>query len=64
MKGSFENEFGYENALRKLNAKEEKIIKFKLPIEDSNRTLIKIIKTSSTSKIYPRKFIEIKRNPL
>ena len=64
MKGSFENESSYENALRKLNAKEEKIIKFKLPIEDSNRTLIRIRKTSSTSKIYPRKFIEIKRNPL
>ena len=64
MKGSLENELNYENALLKLNSQEEKIIKFKLLIEDSNRTLIKIKKINFTPKLYPRKYVEIKRNSL
>ena len=64
MKGNIENELDYTNALIKLLATQEDIIKFKLPYEESNRTLIKIIKNKTTSKIFPRKYIEIKRNPL
>ena len=64
MKGNIENELDYNNALIKLYSTQNKIIKFKLPYEESNRTLIKVIKNKTTSKIFPRKYIEIKRNPL
>ena len=64
MKGNIENEIDYNYALNKLNASQSDIIKFKLPKEDSNRTLIKIIKNTNTKKIFPRKYNEIKRNPL
>jgi len=64
MKGNIENELNYSNALNKLSALQENIIMFKLPYEESNRTLIKIIKNKPTSKIFPRKYFEIKRNPL
>lgn len=64
MKGNIENEIDYTYAMNKLNCSLENIIKFKLPIEESNRTLIKIVKNNTTSKIFPRKYIEIKRKPL
>lgn len=64
MKGNIENEIDYNYALDKLSASQLDIIKFKLPNENSNRTLIKIIKNKSTKKIFPRKYVEIKRNPL
>lgn len=53
-----------KNALEKLNAKIEKIEEFKLPIEESERSLIKIKKIRSTNKKYPRRNTEIKNNPL
>ncbi len=64
MKGNIETEQPYNNAINKLNCSLENIIKFKLPIEESNRTLIKILKNNTTSKIFPRKYSEIKRKPL
>ena len=64
MKGNIENEIDYSYALEKLNASQKDIIKFKLPEEESNRTLIKIKKNKTTNKIFPRKYIEIKRKPL
>ena len=64
MKGSLENEIDYSLALNKLESSEVEKIKFKLPSEESNRTLIKIKKNKSTSKLFPRKYVEIKRNPL
>ena len=64
MKGNIENELDYSNALIKLSATQSNMIKFKLPYEESNRTLIKIKKNKTTSKLFPRKFIEIKRNTL
>ena len=64
MKGNMNNEPHYELALKKLNCIEENIIKFKLPIEESNRTLIKIKKEQKTIIKYPRKIIEIKNNTL
>ena len=64
MKGNLENEKDYSYALDKLNSTQINIKEFKLPIEESNRTLIKIIKNKTTSKLFPRKYNEIKRNPL
>lgn len=64
MKGNIENEIDYTYALDKLNALQIELIKFKLPIEESNRTLIKILKNKTTLKLFPRKYIEIKRKPL
>ena len=64
MKGNLENEANFENAINKLNCKLENILKFTLPIEKSNRSLIKIIKKNSTPKIFPRKYNEIKKKPL
>jgi len=64
MKGNMENEIDYKYAMNKLNSIQKDIIKFKLPYEESNRTLIKIEKINKTQKIFPRKYNEIKRNPL
>ena len=64
MKGNVENEPDYNNAIKTLNCSLGNIVKFKLPIEESNRSLIKIIKEKSTSKLFPRKYNEIKKKPL
>ena len=64
MKGNIENEPEYNNALKYLNCNLGNIIKFKLPIEESNRSLIKIQKKKSTSRSFPRKYNEIKKKPL
>ena len=64
MKGNIENEPDYSNAIKKLDCSLGNIVKFKLPIEESNRSLIKIIKEKSTSKLFPRKYSEIKKKPL
>lgn len=64
MKGNISNEVPYNNALKKLNCYQKDIIEFKLPIENSKRSLIKIEKKAPTSKLFPRKYNDIKRNPL
>lgn len=64
MKGNIENEIDYSFALNKLKSSQNELLKFKLPYEESNRTLIKIIKNESTPKLFPRKYTEIKRKPL
>ena len=64
MKGNIETEIDYKYALNQLSAQEVDLIKFKLPYEESNRTLIKIMKNKPTKNIFPRKYIEIKRKPL
>lgn len=64
MKGNIENEPNYDKALKQLNCRLINIIKFKLPIEESNRSLIKIKKEKSNSKLFPRKYNEIKKKPL
>ena len=64
MKGNIEKEPNYKNALGKLNCELKEINTFKLPIENSVRSLIKIKKNNSISKIFPRKFSEIKKRPL
>lgn len=55
---------GISNYEKKLNLQEQKIINFKLPIEESNRTLISYKKMSPTSLLYPRKYTEIKKKSL
>lgn len=64
-KGNCEEEItNSENALKKLDSKIEKLEKFKLPKEESNRTIIKITKQKITNNKYPRKNSEIKNKPL
>lgn len=53
-----------EENLKILSSGIEKIKVFSLPIEASNRTLIKIKKENIIEKKYPREFKEIKRKPL
>ena len=64
MKGNIEKEPEYTSAIKKLCCNLDSIVKFKLPLEESNRSLIKIIKINSTPKLFPRKYSEIKKNSL
>lgn len=64
MKGNIDNEPDYNNAIKQLGCSLGNIMKFKLPIEESNRSLIKIIKEKKTSKLFPRKYRDIKKKPL
>lgn len=64
MKGNINNELQYKNIIKKLNCSIDNIIEFQLPIENSKRSLIKIKKEKSTPKIFPRKYSEVKKNPL
>ena len=52
------------NAIKTLGGVIKEIKEFKLPKENSLRTLVKIEKTVKTSVKYPRKFNEIKKKPL
>ena len=64
-KGNVEEEIkSSENALKVLNSVIENKIEFKLPKEESTRTLLKIKKQTKTNKIYPRKFSDMKKKPL
>lgn len=54
----------YEHSLKILDSKIVNVNEFLLPIEDSQRTIIKIEKLNYTNKKYPRKFSEIKKKPL
>lgn len=63
MKGKSESEDA-NNALKLLSSKIEIIDNFLLPVENSNRTLIKVKKEAKTSSKYPRKFADIKKKPL
>ena len=53
-----------KNAISKLYLKEVDEIKFILPVEESNRCLVKYLKEKKTDKKYPRKFSEIKKRSL
>ena len=64
LKGNIDNEPEFKNAIEKLNCSLGNIISFKLPIEESNRSLILIKKEKSTSKVFPRKYNIIKKQPL
>ena len=62
MKGNVED--NADNAINKLKCNLGNVIEFKLPIEESNRSLIEIIKVSRTPKLFPRKYSDIKAKPL
>ena len=65
MKGNITEEINNtKNAFKKLNASIIEIIDFKLPIENSTRTILKSRKTKKTNSLFPRKYNEIKKNPL
>lgn len=53
-----------ENALKTLNFRLEKMYQFKLPVEESTRTILKIKKLNTVSQKYPRDFAKIKHKPL
>lgn len=60
MKGEVNNELiASTNAIKKLGGEIEETITFKLPIEYSIRTLIKIKKITETPNIYPRTYDKI-----
>ena len=52
------------DALKVLNLKINNVLEFKLPFEESNRTLVDIVKISQTSLKYPRRYAEIKKKPI
>ena len=65
MKAEAANEINSaQKAIRTLGCVLKDTIMFKLPYDAGVRTLIKIEKISKTNDKYPRKFSEIKKNPL
>ena len=65
MKSNVDEELkNIDNAIKELNIKQESIIEFSLPYEESKRTLIKYTKLRKTSNKYPRRFAIIKQKPL
>ena len=63
MKANIDNEIEEsKNILNKLDCTIEKVLDFKLPIENSTRTLVIIKKNNKTSVKYPRRFDLIKKN--
>ena len=55
---------GLNQVLNELGAEQIDSIKFNLPFENSQRTLLKIQKVKKTKLKYPRPFSEIKKKPL
>ena len=65
MKSNIDNEItNIDNYYKKLDITKINEIKFKLPIENSNRTLIIYRKNNKTNNIYPRKYTEIKKKDI
>ena len=65
MKSNVEEELiNIDKTLEKLKCKFVNKIEFKLPVENSTRTLVKIEKLEKTPNTYPRKFEQIKKKPL
>lgn len=65
MKANCEEELiDINKKLGKLGLQFSNIDKFTLPVENSNRSIIKIEKKCKTNKIYPRTIDKIKKNPL
>ena len=52
------------DALKVLNLKINNVLEFKLPFEESNRTLVDVIKVDKTPQKYPRRYAEIKKKTL
>ncbi len=69
VKGNFVTMKGNKEELskdiyNKLSIKKTKEIEFKLPVENSNRTLTLYNKIQSTNSIFPRRYSEIKKKSL
>ena len=65
MKGNIENDItNLDNYINKLKLSNIDVISFQLPIENSNRNLIKFSKLEKTPDIYPRKYTEIKKEKI
>lgn len=65
LKSNIDNEIeDIENYQKKLNLSTIETINFLLPIENSNRTLIKFTKENSTNMKYPRSYKEIKKSSI
>ena len=65
MKGDITEELkDSKNAINELGVIIKENIKFKLPEENSTRTLLKFQKITKTNKNYPRDFTKIKKFPL
>lgn len=65
LKSNIESEYqNIENYYKKLFLRNEKIIKFTLPYENSQRTLYKIEKYQKTPDIYPRIYSQIKKKDI
>ena len=65
LKSNIDNELiNINNYYQKLGLTDEEIIKFKLPYEDSLRTIYKIKKIKKTPLIYPRKYSQIKKKDI
>lgn len=63
MRGSNDS-LGSDMACKALNGKISKVISFKLPYEESQRTLVLVQKKGICNKKYPRRYSEIKKKPL
>lgn len=64
MKGTSEEIRGSRGAITILGGTIEDTIEFKLPKENSTRTIVKIKKVSKTPSIYPRRYDKIIKYPL
>lgn len=65
MKSNIEKEIEESaDAFKLLYCKVNKTLEFILPFEKSKRTIVVIIKQQKTNKKFPRRFAEIKKNPL
>ena len=65
MKADAQNEIEMsKNGIKTLGGKIKDIVKFNLPIENSQRTLIKVEKVSETPNLYPRSYDKIIKKPL
>lgn len=65
LKGNIDEELKEaQSTLKVLNSKLDQKEIFKLPIENSTRTILKIQKLSKIDKKYPRNFTKIKEKPL
>lgn len=63
LKGQCEEEIAASREiLKKINGKVKNIIKFQLPIENSNRTIVIIEKVAETPNKYPRLMSKIKKS--
>ena len=65
MKGSNKEEIAEsQTGIKTLNAELEEIKEIILPIEESERTILKIKKQAITNPIYPRSYEKILKKPL